>query len=882
MIEVKNISKTYKAKQGICGALHNINIKFSNKGMVFIVGKSGSGKSTLLNLIGGIDFPTSGEILCNGQSIDKNRKTLERYRNGCIGFVFQDFCLIESMSVYDNIELASSINDKDKKENIIRVINDVGLTGKEDMPVNLLSGGQKQRVAIARALVKNPEVLLADEPTGNLDSKTSIQIFEMLKKLSKNKLVIVISHNLNEAYKYADRIIELSQGEVISDLDRSKIDEGNKEVAFLSNDSKISEKELKDINEQIKDYNIVISQRENLFKEHSDENENLENIDYVDKKIKFKKKWKLFKYFIRKKLLSMTITSVIIGVLIILMGLCQSYNNVNEDALLRDSIATDSSPLIFRKGYYDETEKILKSYYLGAVTDKDIETFEKAGYEGEICKLYRYPISLTANYDNMSRGLENGNISFNSGFYLSTSGFGVLGCSKEYLSSVYGVNGELVVLSGDLDLNPYGIVVTDYFADSLLNKQKTYVSKSEDKYELLINTSSPINSRYVINAVIDTNYEERYKEIIDQLNLAKEFPSQSQKIIRDLAKTDIAKEFIQEVKNYLGVAYSFNENFIEDSIEALGKVTNVHYLENPVISDENHQALSYSTVQFIAIDGALSCCKNMEINDGEIYITPKLYNTLYETELTYNDQTGFTEKEIYLDLYTSSRSFDDKVKFSKKFVIKGLINYSDSAGMMVSDNDFKELRSNDMSAYALYFSEGNNEESVYKIAESLYYKNSSPYVSAVQQICDITEIFKSIFEILLAGLVIATIIFLSSYVSKAIYTFKREIGIIRTMGGKSKDFAIPFIAILVIVGVIAAVLSSIGVYMVCDFVNGVVVRGFSIRLGITELSAMNLIYVSPLVLIYDLLLLFAVIIVCSLVSVMVIKKIKIVNILRRE
>lgn len=225
MIELKNVSKTYKSKKATnTTALKDIYIKFPEKGLVFILGKSGSGKSTLLNILGGLDKYDSGDLIINGKSTKNfTAKDFDAYRNTHIGFIFQDFNLLENYSIEKNISLSLELkNEKVDKSKIEDTLKIVGLEGFEKRKTNELSGGQKQRVAIARALIKNPNVILADEPTGNLDSVTGKQIFELLKELSKEKLVVIVSHDNENAQKYADRIIELKDGNIISDTEKEQ------------------------------------------------------------------------------------------------------------------------------------------------------------------------------------------------------------------------------------------------------------------------------------------------------------------------------------------------------------------------------------------------------------------------------------------------------------------------------------------------------------------------------------------------------------------------------------------------------------------------------------------------------------------------------------
>ncbi len=222
MIELVNLSKVYKSKKGASTtALNDINLKIGNKGMVFIVGKSGSGKSTLLNLLGGLDGVTSGKILINGKDISNfESREYDAYRNTYIGFVFQEFNILEEYNIYENISLSLELqNIKSTKSDIDKLLDKLGISGLGNRKVNELSGGQKQRVALARALIKNPEIILADEPTGNLDKTSSAQIFEILKEISREKLVIVVSHDIESAKTYADRIVEIEDGKIKNDTD---------------------------------------------------------------------------------------------------------------------------------------------------------------------------------------------------------------------------------------------------------------------------------------------------------------------------------------------------------------------------------------------------------------------------------------------------------------------------------------------------------------------------------------------------------------------------------------------------------------------------------------------------------------------------------------
>lgn len=221
MLEVVDIKKKYELKDQTVDALKGVSIRFRDSEFVSILGPSGCGKTTLLNIIGGLDKYSSGDIIIDGKSTTKYKdKDWDNYRNHRIGFVFQSYNLIPQLTVLENVELAlrlSGIKKKDRKLRAIEVLNKVGLADKLKSKPNQLSGGQMQRVAIARALVNDPEIILADEPTGALDSKTSVQIMELLKEVSKDRLVIMVTHNPELANTYSTRIINLLDGELLSD-----------------------------------------------------------------------------------------------------------------------------------------------------------------------------------------------------------------------------------------------------------------------------------------------------------------------------------------------------------------------------------------------------------------------------------------------------------------------------------------------------------------------------------------------------------------------------------------------------------------------------------------------------------------------------------------
>ena len=236
MLKLKNIKKDYKTGDFIQHALKNISVSFRKNEFVAILGPSGSGKTTLLNIIGGLDRYDSGDLIIDGKSTKSFKdKDWDAYRNHAVGFIFQSYNLISHISVLENVEMGmtlSGVSSAERRRKALELLEKVGLKDHAHKKPNQLSGGQMQRVAIARALANDPKIILADEPTGALDSKTSTQIMELIKEIAKDKLVIMVTHNAELAKDYASRIVSMKDGVILDDTD--PYDDKNKKNGELS------------------------------------------------------------------------------------------------------------------------------------------------------------------------------------------------------------------------------------------------------------------------------------------------------------------------------------------------------------------------------------------------------------------------------------------------------------------------------------------------------------------------------------------------------------------------------------------------------------------------------------------------------------------------
>ena len=244
MIKLVNIEKHYQTANEKLYALKEINVEFRKNEFVSILGPSGCGKTTLLNIIGGLDCSKEGDLIINGKSTENYKdEDWDYYRNCRVGFVFQNYNLISYLTVLENVEIAltlSGISKKERRKKAVEAIEKVGLKDKINEKPNQLSGGQMQRVAIARAIVNDPQIILADEPTGSLDSKTSVQIMDILNEISKEKLVIMVTHNVELAENYSTRIISLMDGKIINDSNAFDGEERLNEKEYNKNVKKTS------------------------------------------------------------------------------------------------------------------------------------------------------------------------------------------------------------------------------------------------------------------------------------------------------------------------------------------------------------------------------------------------------------------------------------------------------------------------------------------------------------------------------------------------------------------------------------------------------------------------------------------------------------------
>ncbi len=420
MLQVKNLTKIYKQKNGAdTHALDGVTLQFPEKGMVFLLGKSGSGKSTLLNVCGGLDAPTDGEIIVKGRSSkDFSQGDFDSYRNTYVGFIFQEYNILNEFSVEDNIALALELQGKPKdKVAINALLEEVDLQGFAKRKPNTLSGGQKQRIAIARALVKSPEIIMADEPTGALDSNTGKQVFDTLKKLSENKLVIVVSHDRDFAEQYGDRIIELKDGKVLSDVSKTQLQQqaisenvsSVGEVLCIRRGSELSDSDFEKIKTFLKksDKDVIIANNDDDVKNFkkvsriNDEGEKevfadtdaakqtvrqytKEESRFIRSRLPAKHAIKIGLSSLKTKPFRLVITSLLCTIAFILFGLLSTLSFYDSEATFRETLQDTAPEVMTVKKVYSAKE----TWYVNGEKENSYDvTYETNFSEDEIAEL---------------------------------------------------------------------------------------------------------------------------------------------------------------------------------------------------------------------------------------------------------------------------------------------------------------------------------------------------------------------------------------------------------------------------------------------------------------------------------------------------------------
>lgn len=815
MLELKNITRIYKSKGGNkTTALNDISLKIGNSGMIFIVGKSGSGKSTLLNILGGLDRADSGELIINGKSSKKLSKSeMDSYRNTYIGFVFQEFNILEEFTVYQNIELALELQQKTmEKDRVDKLLNLVDLEGYGNRKPNELSGGEKQRVAIARAIVKKPDIIMCDEPTGSLDSKTGEQVFNILKKLSKQKLVIVVSHDLEAAKKYGDRVIEFKDGSIISDINNLK--EDNSYEPFKLIKSHLASKNA---------FRIALS-------------------NFKHKKIR------------------LVLTIVLTAIALTFLGVSESMSSFKiEKSHARAMIEGNQSLVQFIKNAYNDEHR----FYMGArgiINNDDLLTIQDSS-EKKISKGYKIyengeEISLDINnnfttttgvyYSYFNRSLEIIELSNLSEFTDDK----LIGKFPEQLN-------EIVINKYIADyIMYYGIIVVDDQGVSLLYKPTSYEQIINDQKDIMLGSLNKVK----IVGIIDQDLSE-----FDDLKTTS-FEVQNND---DMAKYNKLTNIISIYGDKIIVKEGFvsnlvlsENNFVDTSRINLAIKTNDEFLSIYGESSYLKDSLNlYTNEGYKQVE---------QINDNEIIVDANFLDQINNNEFSlllnkYKelDPINNTDEKIneFIIKYIQDNNVIGKVinikisdyisgisdEYEMKIIGISTDTFINNKGYMnriiFSENIISKYIKENIELSSLYLREDNEMKLMsifrqYPIEESSITAKTI-FSDNIMSIIYFIDFFKNVaFYFSLAFFLFSTLL-LTNFIIVSISYRKKEIGILRAIGARGNDVFKIFLIESLLLASISLVISYIGSIIITNRLNNyIAVQLFSsikpILFGITQ------------------------------------------------
>lgn len=853
MIEIKNLTKIYKTKlKNTTPALEEINLNLPSKGMIFVTGKSGSGKSTLLNMIGTLDTITSGDIIVDNHAFSNmNEIQFQEYRSSYLGFIFQDFLLLDELTIRENINLALNISGITDEALFDEIIKKVDLIGQEDKFPSELSGGQKQRVAIARALIKKPKMLLCDEPTGNLDFKTSKQILDILKEESKDKLVLIVSHNLEDAENYADRIIELMDGKIVRDLTKNK-DYNNhlsigENYVMLPHHKDLTNKEVNLLNEKIKESKFKVSQKQGGFFPTKEVEMEERNFKLESKHLTIKNLFKISNMFSRKNKHGIVYTILITLLFISLFYIFQTFLSYNGNESVKNNTNNDIVSVL---GINDRTlQGTLSTSTINYLLEDDMKPYYDAGYEGNIFKFYNYTIGTGSSGINMNRYTRIGAmLKYN---YMMES-LGTLQCNIDYLTELYGVNGELIVLEGNIESGNKKLIVTDYFADSLIALTK-YGYK--DYAGMIL-----ANPR--IGVVIYTGYKEKYQEILDKGISAKENFISSSDYIESMSQNELFKEFLNDVHDHLSIMYTFSEQPLKD----LYKYHTNSSLKELVVEHESKKYIATIASTFVFT-------YNKALEGNNIHMSYAAYNEIFDTFYNEGNDSEFVPHSIKIQIYENNDPTKELIKETEVYIAEL------ASSTLVSNQVLEEIYNMQYHIYGFYFDNIEQKELIYQVSEEQGLYINTVDTAVVPVIYSMLDIFKG-FCYLIAG-----ILFVVSFIHIVLYginTIKKnlyEIGVLKALGTKVWDIGIIFVCQIALIGFAISMLSIAGIILASYIGNHLLISAFEDFLTIT-IYELKIIVPKPSIVSLDLTLVFIISVISSIIPLVYLKKLKPLNILK--
>lgn len=825
MILIKDLTKRYKSKnKKICTALDGIDLVLPDKGMIFVIGKSGSGKSTLLNMIGGLDSFDEGTIISGGNDLSTFKgRDFYKYRASHVGFIFQDFHLIEELTVAENIRLSSEIANAEN-EDIERALSEVDLEGYGDRYPAELSGGEKQRVVIARALIKSPDIILCDEPAGNLDNNTSAGIMELLHSISKDRLVLIVSHDMPDAEKYGDRIIELSKGRIINDFSKREgysselsIENG---VLTLPYNRNLTDDDIEFIKSSHRDSPIHDLKQSDGGYEKTGEIKKSDRITALrSSKMRAKSIFKLFGAFTGAGKVKLATTAMISSVLMVLLIILQSFLTFDGTRAVSGVLEDESSVVALRKSVYTTSAGDKHTEWLNYITDEDMSALKESG--GRNLKTYTlYSYCLPIYFNTFSSPVEEEQCiadKFGHNNIYTDRMYGTLACDEEYLIERFGVDGELIVLAGDINRTKSdgSIIITDYIADAMVNA-------SSFTYETILNYNFKQSGLSVgqVAAIIYTGYKEKYA---DEIAIMAENKKTNVMGIELLELSDMTR-IVRDATTNLAIGYTLNEDFVyaTASLKYRDFVrTNGFFFVHSEDSERFHE---YDGIILVP----RTYCKK-----GDIYLSTRAFSSLSGSvfDLVTGDNNSIVipgQEDYYYKFRLKRHEFpalNSQLVYDNEFTVMGLLNLRE-AHSHISYEDFYELTGYDIIPYAVYIDGYSNIDEVMEAMEPRGFVWPAAENEVITFLTDSVNMFTDLFKMLEIITLAVIVVFLISYGISNIRKNYYQIGVIKAMGGRSGDIAKIFLLQNLVITAIICIVSYVGALLLVDEANQLVLTSF--------------------------------------------------------
>ena len=808
MLELKNITKDYLSGDTKVQALKGISIEFRKSEFVSILGQSGCGKTTLLNIIGGLDRYTSGDLIINGKSTKKFKdKDRDAYRNYSVGFVFQNYNLIPHQTILSNVELAltiSGVSKEERKERAIKALEDVGLKEQIHKKPNQLSGGQMQRVAIARALVNNPDIILADEPTGALDTKTSVQIMEILKEISKEKLIVMVTHNPELAEKYSTRIVRILDGVITDDTKPfTKEDRENEKDA-----------KAKDGRTSMKFFTALRLSLNNLMTKKG-----------------------------RTLLTSFAGSIGIIGIALILSisnGVQNYINKVEEDTLSSYPITIDESTVdisSMMESLMGETEENTQTHEDGKIYSKDIMNDMLSTLSS---KVTNNNLEALKNYienegheikDNASSIQYNYHLNIN--LYKEDTSDGVVRVNPSTVMNALGM-GEMVEAQENSSMSSMfgssmtmGMSNTDVWEEMLDNEELLHSQydlvagnwpTNYNEVVLIVNENNEISdyTLYTLGLKDQQELEEKWKKIQNGETVeTSEITTYTYDDLLNLSFKLVLNSDYYEKENGLWVDKSDDEAYMKE------KLNNCENIKVIGIIKQNEQSVATEMSGGIGYTKELKEYVINQSNEAEIVKEQKNNPDINVfTGLTFPDENSKTfdysqlSNEQRAQLATLSteelaqimETYNDNINASYNGNLELLgavdLNKPSSINIYPKDFDAKDIITQEIDSYNQKQRDEGKDENIINYTDLI-----GIMMSSVSQIID-TISYVLIAFVAISLVVSSIMIGIITYISVLERT--KEIGILRAIGASKKDISRVFNAETFIVGLIAGLL-GIGV-----------------------------------------------------------------------